>query len=158
MKSNFWMPGLLICISCGMLDAQKALTEVGLRPGIDLIPGTWERKQNAANFWRQDRAAMQRGDSYTGVSGVLQQDMAVQESMGPRVDRTREHLGTSDVAVIRMRRRMLDALARFEADGTVLGQGAHVPYERIRSEQKVIPIDAPWQSVGAYGDEFAGAR
>ena len=57
----------------------------------------------------QDRAAMRAG-SWSGIVGVRSQDHAVAESMGPIVDRTREHLGASDVAVIRMRRRLLDAV------------------------------------------------
>jgi phthalate 4,5-dioxygenase oxygenase subunit len=138
------------------LDCEATLGEVGLRPGIDLEPATYERYQNPGNWWQQDRAAMRSGASYTGVAGVLQQDMAVQESMGPLVDRTREHLGTSDIAIIRMRRRLLDALERFEADGSVIAQDPGIPFERIRSEQKVIPVDQPWQSVGAYAGEWGG--
>ena len=139
------------------LDNDVTLGEVGLRPGIDLAPVTYARYQNPVNHWQQDRAAMRAGTSYTGVSGVLQQDMAVQESMGPLVDRTREHLGTSDVAVIRMRRRLLEALDRFETDGTLVGVDPAIPIDRIRSEQKVIPAGEPWQCVGAYAGEFPAA-
>lgn len=139
------------------LDVEKTLAEVGLRPGIDLEPVTYARRQNPGNWWRQDRAAMRDGTSYTGVSGVLQQDMAVQESMGPRVDRSQEHLGTSDVAIIRMRRRMLEGLDAFERDGTLVGLDPAIPFERIRSEQRVIAVDAPWQIVGAFGDEYPAA-
>ena len=41
------------------------------------------------------------------------QDAAVQETMGPIVDHARERLGTSDVAIIRLRRRMLESVERF---------------------------------------------
>jgi phthalate 4,5-dioxygenase oxygenase subunit len=136
------------------IDREATLAEVGFRPGVDLEPVTYARYQTAENWWQQDRAAMRSGTSFTGVSGVLQQDMAVQESMGPLVDRTREHLGTSDVAIIRMRRRLLDALERFESDGSVIAQRPGIPFERIRSEQKVIPVAQPWRSVGAYAGEY----
>ena len=53
--------------------------------------------------------------------------MACQESMGPVVDRTQEHLGTSDVAIIRMRRRMLEALRRSRPAKPLLGQDAADP-------------------------------
>lgn len=33
----------------------------------------------------------------------------MQESMGPICDRTREHLGASDAAIVHMRRRLLNA-------------------------------------------------
>ena len=51
----------------------------------------------------------QRSDSYTGIHGIAQQDMAVTESMGDIYDRTHEHLGTSDKAIIRMRRMLIKA-------------------------------------------------
>jgi phthalate 4,5-dioxygenase oxygenase subunit len=70
--------------------------------------------------------------------------------MGPIVDRSREHLGMSDVAVIRMRRRLVEAIRRLEAGETLIGQDGSVPYERLGSEQRVIPIDEPWQTVGGY--------
>ena len=43
----------------------------------------------------------------TGIHGFAAQDQAVQESMGPICDRTRERLGTSDTAIIAARRLLL---------------------------------------------------
>lgn len=37
--------------------------------------------------------------SFSGMPGNQTEDLRVQESMGPIFDRTREHLGTSDLAV-----------------------------------------------------------
>jgi phthalate 4,5-dioxygenase oxygenase subunit len=127
-------------------DAQRRKHHVV--PGVDL-DRNWFRLANADNWFFQDREAMRSG-SYTGIKGFTNQDMACQESMGPLVDRTREHLGTSDVAIIRMRRRMQEALRRFEAGETPLGLAGDVPYERLRGDQRVIPIEEPWQTVGAY--------
>jgi len=117
-------------------------------PGVDLDP-RWFRKANVDNWFMQDRELMKNG-SYTGIKGFTNQDMACQESMGPVVDRTQEHLGTSDVAIIRMRRRMLEGLRRFEAGEPLIGQDAAIPYDRLRGDQGVIPIAERWQSVGAY--------
>jgi phthalate 4,5-dioxygenase oxygenase subunit len=80
--------------------------------------------------------------------------MACQESMGPIVDRSQEHLGTSDIAIIRMRKRMLDAVRRFQDGLPLIGLDPELPFGRIRSEQKIVPVDAPWQSVGAYAGEY----
>ena len=121
-------------------------------PGVDL-DRNWFRLASAENWFNQDREAMQH-DSYTGINGFTNQDMACQESMGSVVDRSREHLGTSDVAIIRMRRRMSDALSAFLADGSLVGQDPSIPYDRVRSEQKIIAIDQPWQTVGAYAGEY----
>jgi len=124
-------------------------------PGRDLDEA-WFRRNGIDNWFGQDRDAMKNG-SYTGIKGFTNQDMACQESMGPIVDRTREHLGTSDVAIIRMRRRMLEALRRLEANEPLLGHDAQFPFERLRGDQAVIPIDTPWQSVGAYATDLASA-
>jgi hypothetical protein len=40
--------------------------------------------------------AAQRTHSFTGIAGIHQQDQAVTEAMGPIIDRTQEHLGSSD--------------------------------------------------------------
>ena len=52
---------------------------------------------------------IKKSKSFTGIPSVRLQDDAVITSMGPILDRTREHLGTADAAVIRVRRRMLEA-------------------------------------------------
>ena len=46
------------------------------------------------------------------------EDFALEESMGPIVDRTRAYIGTSDAAVVRERRMLLEALRR-HADGAL---------------------------------------
>ena len=135
--------------------------EAATRAKHHVVPGTdldraWFRLGNADNWFNQDREAMRNG-SYTGIAGFTNQDMACQESMGPVVDRTREHLGTSDVAIIRMRKRMLEALRRFEAGEPLVGQDVPIPYGRLRGDQRIIPIGEPWQSVGAYTAEHVSA-
>jgi phthalate 4,5-dioxygenase oxygenase subunit len=108
--------------------------------------------RNRANLHLQDRAAMRAG-SWSGIEGVNSQDFAVVESMGPIVDRTREHLGASDVAVIRMRRRLLEAVRAFQAGGEPLGLDPAIPYDRIGSDERLVPIDTPWQAVAAFAGE-----
>lgn len=120
-------------------------------PGVDL-DRNWFKIATESTWYGQDRAAMKAGD-WTGIKGFSNQDMACQESMGPIVDRTQEHLGTSDKAIIRFRKRMIDAARAFDKDGSLVGAG--VQYDKVRSEQLVVPIERPWQSVGAYAGEFA---
>ena len=74
--------------------------------------------------------------------------------MGPIVDRAQEHLGTSDIAIIRMRKRMLEAVRKFQNGEPLIGLAPGLPYDKIRSEQLVVPITQPWQSVGAYAGEY----
>jgi phthalate 4,5-dioxygenase oxygenase subunit len=124
------------------------------RPGIDLDRNFFSIAHKG-NWWNQDRAAMKDG-SWVGIDGFPHQDMACQESMGPVVDRSREHLGTSDIAIIRLRKRLLEAVGKFQRGEPLIGHGS-VPFERLRSEQVVVPIERPWQSIGAYAGEYAPA-
>ncbi len=118
--------------------------------GLDR-PYGWPRR-NRQNQHLQDRAAMRAGD-WSGIEGVNSQDFAVVESMGPIVDRTREHLGVSDVAVIRMRRRLLDAVRAFQAGAPPLGLYPAIPYDRIATDERLIPVDVPWETVAAFAGE-----
>ncbi|HEX5368727.1 MAG TPA: Rieske 2Fe-2S domain-containing protein [Dehalococcoidia bacterium] len=73
---------------------------------LGLIPGTFRYIRNAGNDYMIDRDK-QRTLNYTGLPGNRTQDAAVTESMGPIYDRSKEHLGTTDVAVIHMRRELI---------------------------------------------------
>jgi phthalate 4,5-dioxygenase oxygenase subunit len=61
----------------------------------------------------QDRAAMK--ESWSGYSGIEQEDVIMALSMGPIVDRTKENLVAADRAVVHLRRRLLDSLRLHEA-------------------------------------------
>ena len=80
----------------------------GLGPAPKLIPGTFLPELNARNQYGIDRA-VQRTRNFTGIFGINNQDRAIVESMGPICDRWNEHLGSSDIAVIAMRRSLLNA-------------------------------------------------
>jgi phthalate 4,5-dioxygenase len=131
----------------GPLDEEARVTRqtrAGMRPGVDLDE-QFRKVRKRENLWLQDRDAMANG-SMTGIIGVNNEDIAMQESMGPVYDRTKEHLGASDVAVIRMRRIMLDGLKNFEAGAPPPGLAEPVAYETLRAEEKMLPLDAPWQT------------
>lgn len=106
--------------------------------------GRFRSAQTLANDYEIDRAAQRSGRSYTGINGVATQDRAATEGMGPIMDRTAEHLGSADVMVIRVRRRLLRALRAFTGDGTT-PPGVDVPgaYRQL-SGGVVLPADADW--------------
>jgi hypothetical protein len=104
----------------------------------------FRKLKNLDNWWEQDRAAM-RTKSFSGIYGIMNQDHAVQESMGPIVDRTREHLGAGDRAVIAMRRLLLDNVRAFLHGQAPLGLDPGLPYDRIRGELGTTPPGVPWQ-------------
>ena len=107
----------------------------------DLIPGTWYPKQNASNDYMIDRE-VQRTETYTGIpndSGRAQ-DSSMMESMGALIDRTHEHLGTSDTAIIAMRRRLAKA-ARDLEEGIEPYAATHGEVYRVRSSSALLPRD-----------------
>src|SRR5207253_5990538 len=66
--------------------------------------------RNIHNDYMLDRAK-QKTESFTGIMGVSEQDAAIQDSQGPIQDRTREHLGPTDVGIVEFRK-MITGAAR----------------------------------------------
>jgi phthalate 4,5-dioxygenase oxygenase subunit len=69
---------------------------------------------NKDNDYLIDRD-MQRHVNFTGIWGANEQDRAIQESMGPIVDRSREHIGSSDIAIVAARRLLITMARALEA-------------------------------------------
>nr|ART40126.1 K163 [uncultured bacterium] len=80
--------------------------------------GRWRMASNARNDYLIDRE-MQRTQSYSGIEGLDVQDSMVQESMGAIAEHDKEHLVPSDLAVARIRRRLLNAAKALHNEGTV---------------------------------------
>lgn len=93
--------------------------------GHELAPrgtGWYDRFQpvaEAANDYLLDRDQWRRGVTFTGLPSVTIEDHAVTESMGTIVNRSQEHLGTSDVMIVRTRRRLIEAAELLQKDGAV---------------------------------------
>jgi len=99
---------------------------------------------NADNDYLIDRDEQRSNWSFTGIAGTIAQDQAVTEAMDPILDRTIEHLGTSDAMVIRTRHRIIDAVRAF-ADHKVEPPGVDDPEVfRTRSCSVFLPNDADW--------------
>jgi phenylpropionate dioxygenase-like ring-hydroxylating dioxygenase large terminal subunit len=98
---------------------------------------------NRANDWGLDRR-MQKTETFSGIDGINQQDRAVQESMGPIVDRTRENLGPADRAVIATRKLLLDAVAAVARNEDPIGTGTS--YYEVRAAEAVLSRDVDWRS------------
>jgi phenylpropionate dioxygenase-like ring-hydroxylating dioxygenase large terminal subunit len=118
--------------------------EHGMGRGLaeDFVPGTFKLKANASNDYGLSRER-QRTVNYTGIEGTNTQDFAVQESMGPIYDRTQEHLGSADTAIIQMRRLLLDAVRDVSEGRDPVG--AHsTGGNAVRPAQMYLPEDARW--------------
>jgi phthalate 4,5-dioxygenase oxygenase subunit len=113
--------------------------------------GIAPRPQRQDNDFLLDREK-QRTFSYSGILGTGQQDMAVTESMGAIYDRGHEHLGTTDRAIIMMRRKLIQAakdLARGIEPPTV---DTSLPLDKILSAERIIPANDDWRKLGTEQD------
>ena len=99
--------------------------------------------RNKENDYRIDREKQRQGRTFTGIYGVREEDCAVQEGMGRIYDRTREHLGMADLAVIQGRRRLLRG-ARELQQGKEPYAATHGEAYHVRSASMVLPRETSW--------------
>jgi phenylpropionate dioxygenase-like ring-hydroxylating dioxygenase large terminal subunit len=109
---------------------------------LDVDQTTFRSKRNRQNNYLLDRQ-VQKTESFTGIDGINTQDRAIQESMGPIVDRSREHLGPADRAIIQARRLLLEAV-KTVADGGA-PRGLAPTYGALVAGEAVLPRDADWR-------------
>jgi hypothetical protein len=65
--------------------------------------------------------------------------------MGPVVDRSKEHLGPADKAIIQARRLLLQAVKSAQ-DGTA-PRGVEPTYYTLRAAEGVVARDADWREI-----------
>lgn len=107
---------------------------------IDINNG-FRSYKNRGNDWGIDREK-QRTETFTGISGINIQDRATQETMGPIVDRTREHLGPADAAIIATRKLLAEAVRIVEDGGDP--PGTSDSYFEVRAADAVLPATEDW--------------
>jgi phthalate 4,5-dioxygenase len=103
---------------------------------------TFRSKANRGNDYLIDRT-VQRTESFTGIDGVNVQDRAIQETMGRIVDRSKEHLGPADKAIIQLRRLLRQAVNTAVEGGTPAG--VRPSYYRLRAAETVAPRASDWR-------------
>jgi phenylpropionate dioxygenase-like ring-hydroxylating dioxygenase large terminal subunit len=133
-----------------------------IRDGEGSEDGIIERKFTAENDYGISRE-LQKNVSFSGIPNFKVQDNLVTETagaihgwrgehLGAIYDRTREHLGTGDVAVIRMHQQLIKA-AKDLADGVappaLTGAG---DFRSIRSAEKVLEHEEDWRVAGTDED------
>jgi phthalate 4,5-dioxygenase oxygenase subunit len=104
---------------------------------VELIPGSFRPVVNKDNDYMIDRAAQRAEKTYSGVAGIAMQDAAIQESMGPIQDRSKENLVSTDNGVIMARIRLRRA-ALAAAEGAV-PDGIDPATHAVRSASLVLP-------------------
>lgn len=103
-----------------MEDQELVARILGTGPG-EQTPD-FKKVRDITNDYLIDREA-QKKFTFTGIFGVNVQDHAVQESMGPIVDRSIEHLGPADKAIIIMRKQLAQGVKVVADGGDPAGTG-----------------------------------
>jgi hypothetical protein len=106
------------------------------------IAGTYIPVANKHNDYLMDRAGQKAGVTYSGVAGIAMQDASLQESMGAIMDRSREHLLSTDNGIIMARQRLLRAVRALEKGEPP--PGTDPATHHVRSAAVVLPRDAPF--------------
>jgi phenylpropionate dioxygenase-like ring-hydroxylating dioxygenase large terminal subunit len=123
---------------------EVAAMEAGKGIHVSVIPGSFIPVANKQNDYLIDRVAQRERRTFCGVTGIGEQDAAVQESMGPIEDRTAEHLVGTDNGIIMTRQRLLKAAKAVQAGNAAPGTAAAA--QRVRAFAAVLPKDAALNS------------
>jgi hypothetical protein len=115
----------------------------------DFVGADYRKLRNIRNNYLQDRQ-IQKTVNFTGIEEFLNQDACATESMGPIVDRTKEHLGVSDSYVIQVRRFLLKALKDLEAGEPPPGlvyDSTKADFSRIRCDVAYLSANVSWRTL-----------
>lgn len=109
----------------------------------ELIPGPEHYPvRNEANHYLIDRE-MQKKVNFTGIAILADEDYSVQESMGIVTPRQNEHLGTTDVGIIKSRRRLLREANELR-DGKEPYAAANGKVFHVRAGDLLLEKNADW--------------
>jgi phenylpropionate dioxygenase-like ring-hydroxylating dioxygenase large terminal subunit len=104
----------------------------------------WWPVANPENDFLMDRE-VQKTMNFTGIPTVRLQDGAMTASMGRIVNRTREHLGTTDTMIIQTRRRLINAAKALRERGETPPGVDDANVYSARSASAVLPADVDWK-------------
>ena len=136
----------------GFWDKAGPLHDVSAHFSSDLDPNDLITGEFVpGNSWGQDREAMAQGHFSGLTASVLHEDVAVQVSMGPIVDRSQENLCSTDLAIVRMREFLLAMLDDFE-----IGRQVDGAMQAFRAEGNLplgcsVPADCDWRTISTRG-------
>ena len=150
---HFWVP--MDDETCMAWNFQYTYGEEGLTEEDRLEAGngngpdhvdqqTFRSFRNRTNNYLIDRR-VQKTETFTGIEGINTQDRAIQESMGPIVDRSREYLGPADRAIITTRRLLLDAIKTVQRGGNP--PATDTSYYALRAVERIVPEGTAWRDL-----------
>lgn len=104
------------------------------------------------NGFFQDRDSMDM--SWTGLRGLEQEDGAIGLSYGPIYDRTKEHLVAADIAVVGVRRRLLQAAELLKAGTPAVGAFI-ADLTKVAAPDVDVAVGTDWRTVAPFHHAFA---
>lgn len=122
------------------IDVEHRLEEGGY-----WMDAHFRKELNIDNWYGQDREWMKTG-MFSGIKGIVTQDHAVSETQGRILDRTQEHLGYSDAAVVAWRRQIIRAARSLAEDGEIpqtLTEG--FAWSAIKAVTTICPAEQTWR-------------
>jgi phenylpropionate dioxygenase-like ring-hydroxylating dioxygenase large terminal subunit len=129
------------------IDVAYRIEEGGLQ-----LDENFRKLRNFDNWYMQDREMM-KTDNLSGLIGAITQDHAVCETQGRILDRTKENLGRSDMAVVAWRRLMLKA-ARALQNGVAPSATGNIDWSKVVSETLTHGPEDHWQNVMPLPEEL----
>jgi phthalate 4,5-dioxygenase oxygenase subunit len=130
----------------GPIDRDGVIRMRGMRPGID-VNQDYESARTVDNQWLQDRGAMDRGESYSGLGGLTLEDVAIGESQGPIRSRERERLGPADIAIAHLRHVLFETLDQVAGGEAPRGSRAGANLSEVRSRSGLLERSRSWVEV-----------
>ena len=101
-------------------------------------------RADAGNRWHQDREAMRRGETFSGIHSLAAEDAILASSSGALFDRTKENLIPADMPIVRLRRILFDSMKLVEKGEDPIGLNCEVDYGNIWARSGVIEDSASW--------------
>jgi hypothetical protein len=157
-------------MTTGRLDAPANQPQAGTNADRGLLENTddWLGRYRLGFFYETaesgkydffiDRDVQKTSRTVTGYSGLPSvpiQDGAITWSQGTIVDRSKEHLGTTDSMIIRVRRRLLQAAQELRENGTVPPGVDNPQVYRQRSGWALVPQGKDfWEELRPLREEF----
>jgi hypothetical protein len=134
----------IVVDSSQTVNEQHIIKILGLDDPRFYDPETCDFTALPARRWGQDRQAMIQG--WSGLRGIETEDAIISLSMGPIMDRTKEHLVTADQGVMRLRRRILQSIKRVQEGGDPFG--AMIPdLGTVVAGDYTVPVGTRWQDL-----------
>ena len=134
----------IVVDSSQKVDEKHIIKILGLDDPRFYDPETCEFTAIPAKRWGQNREAMKQ--AWTGLRGIETEDAIISLSMGPIMNRTKEHLVTADQGVMRLRRRIIQSIKLMQDGGDPFG--VMIPdLTKIVAGDYTIPVGTRWQEL-----------